>query len=106
MHSEMSTHFHIVKEKRGIFAMANRDMLNTKIYTTNQSVARAFARVCGVKNVAVNDAGIIGYGFNQRGFDHGFVIGFQKGSGFDDGEYKGVSYREVTSLEVEERSKQ
>lgn len=65
--------------------------MNTKIYTTSKYEAKKFAELCGVKNVVEFDEQIIGYGFDQKRKDNDCVIGFQKGSGFDEGDFKVVT---------------
>lgn len=80
----------------------SENMLNTIIYTTRYTEAKSFARLCGVDNVVTDDSGIIGYGFDQRRKDANCVIGFQKGSGFDDREFNGVKFREITRKELRE----
>lgn len=79
------------------------DMLNTIFYTTHYTEAKSFAMLCGVDNVVTDDAGIIGYGFDQRRKDANCVIGFQKGSGFDDREFNGVKFREISRQELRDR---
>lgn len=81
----------------------SEDMLNTKIYTTHFTEAKSFAMLCGVDNVVTVDAGIIGYGFDQRRNEANCVIGFQKGSGFDDGEFNGVKFTEISRQELRDR---
>ena len=74
-------------------------MINTIVYTTNQRTAKAFAKLCGVKKIA-NEDNQIGFGFNERAKANNCVIGFQKGSGFDDGQYKGVKFNVITEKKV------
>ncbi len=76
------------------------EFLNTKIYTTNETTISRYKSLCGVKTLQ-REVNPIGVGFTERGQKHGFIVTFEKGSGIDDGEFGGITYREVTKAEVD-----